>query len=55
MTEDYILFTLFLAIFLITAKASEKIAEIFKSKEISRYNQKFARDLIVKKELAKYS
>lgn len=55
MTEDYILFTLFWAIFLLTAKATERISEVFKSRKISQYNQKFARELIVKKELSKYS
>lgn len=54
MTEDFILFTLFLTIFLLTAKAAEKVSEIFKSRSVSRYNQEFARDLIVKKELSKY-
>ena len=53
MTEDFILFTLFLGIFLLTAKAAEKISDVFKSRSVSRYNQKFAQDLIVKKELSK--
>ena len=53
MTEDFILFTIFLAIFLLTATAADKISDVFKKLRVSRYNQEFARDLIVKKELSK--
>lgn len=54
MTEDFILLTIFLAIFLLTVTAAEKIADVFKGRRISRFNEKFARNLIVKKELSKY-
>lgn len=53
MTEDFILFTIFWAIFLLTATAAEKISDVFKKLRVSRYNQEFARDLIVKKELSR--
>lgn len=55
MTEEFILFTLFWVIFILTAKAADKIADVFKRVSVSRYNQEFARDLIVKKELSKFS
>lgn len=53
MTEDFILFMIFWAVSILTAKAAEEVSSVFGRRINNRRNQMFAQRLIVERKLSK--